>query len=174
MNANRNLRYICLMIMCLCSVGILLGCQKNNTLRQAERFINTQINCETYKKASGDEALLKETFLEYFEEDAYQKYLDDVFGYMYPQLFYVTDADEIKIQKIKCKETKKLSDGSNKYQFEVKYMIIPVQEKGKKISNISMKDLLEITVNNENKLTEVVILNTSDTIKKLFLDVKIQ
>lgn len=174
MNANRNLKYIGLIIMCLCSIGMHAGYKKNNTLRQAERFINTQINCETYRKVGGDKFLLEEIFLEYFEKDAYQKYLNDVFGYMYPQLFYVTNADQIKMQKIKCKETKKLKGGLNKYQFEIKYTIIPIREKGKKISNISMQDVLEITVNNENKLTEVIVLNTSDIIKKLFLDIKVQ
>lgn len=174
MNSNRNLKYIGLMVMCLCSIGMFVGYKKNNTLRQAERFINTQVNCETYRKVGGDQFLLEEIFLEYFEKDAYEKYLNDVFGYMYPQLFYVTNADQIKMQKIKCKETKKLRGGLNKYQFEIKYTIIPVQEEGKKISNISMQDVLEITVNNENKLTEVIVLNTSDIIKKLFLDIKVQ
>jgi len=160
--------------MCLCCITLFVGCQKNDSLKQAERFINTQINCGTFKEANGDEALLKETFLDFFEEEAYQKFLDDVFGYMYPQLFYITNANEIKIKKIKCKETIKQADGTNKYQFEVNYTIIPIHKEGEKVTNISMKDMLEITVNKENKLTKVIILNTSDTIKKLFLDVKVQ
>lgn len=174
MNINRNLNYISLIMLCLSCIGIFTGCQKNNTLKQAKRFIHTQINCETYKETKGDEALVKETFLEFFNEEAYQKYLDDVFGYMYPQLFYMTNADEVQIQKIKCNETTKQVDGSNKYQFEVKYTIIPEKKEEEEVSNISMKDILEITVNKENKLTEVIILNTSDTIKRLFLDVKVQ
>lgn len=174
MNVNRNLNILGLMIMCLSCMIMFIGCQKSNELKQAERFIKTQINCETFKEASGDEGLLKETFLEFFEEEAYEKYLEDVFGYMYPQLFYITNADEVKIEKIICKEEVKQPDGSNKYQFEVKYTIIPVSKKGKKVTLITMEDRLKITVNKENKLTEVIILNTSDVIKKLFLDVKVQ
>ena len=173
MNANRNLKYIGSIIICLSCIGIFVSCQKHNTLKQAERFIHTQINCETFKKADGDEALIKEIFLEFFEEEAYQEYLDDLFGYMYPQLFYITNAEEVKIQEIKCKKATRQSDDSNTYQFEVKYTIISKKQKGEEVNHISMKDILEIAVNKENKLTKVIILNTSDTIKKLFLDVKV-
>lgn len=174
MNTNRNLNYISLIMVYLSCIGIFTGCEKNSALNQTRRFIHTQINCEIYKETSGNEALLKETFLEFFNEETYQKYLDDVFGYMYPQLFYITNANEIQIQKIKCNEITKQVDGSNKYQFEVKYIIIPEEQEKEDAINISMKDVLDITVDKENKLTEVIILNTSDTIKKLFLDVKVQ
>lgn len=159
-------------------VSILLlisGCEKDSKKEVAEQFIRTQVSCATYIGADGDKEVLKNIFLDFFTEESYQKYLDDVVGYLYPQLFYMLSADQTNIKKIKCIEMKKNKDGTVTYDFEVNYILMNLDEEKKKtISKTKLKDYLKITLDNEAKITQVVILNTSDIIKKLFLDIKVQ
>lgn len=151
------------------SLSFTLGCEKDSKLKNAEAFIKMQVDCETYKDiddAKEDE--LKQKFLVYLTEEGYAQYEEEVFMYMYPQIFYMTSAEETKIKKIKCKQASKEEETYN-YIFEVKYDIIT---KGKK--KIHMTDEIELTMNSKGQIIRAIILNSSDLIHKLFLDVKIQ
>lgn len=165
-----------ILVMTLLSMVMFMsGCQKDENQKVAEQFIKTQINCNTYVKSEGDKEVLKTVFLEFFTEESYQQYLDDVVGYFYPQLFHQLNADESNIKKIKCKEKTKDSGGTTMYEYEVTYTLTGVNEKTKKKDDTTkFVDYLQITVDEQNKITQVAILNTSDIIKKLFLDVKVQ
>lgn len=160
------------------SIGILIfnvGCQKNESQKVAEKFIKTQVNCGTYITSAGDEEVLKKVFLDFFTEETYEQYLDDAVGYFYPELFRVLHVDESNIHKIKCKEKTKNTDGSITYEFEVSYTLVDLDESKKKtVDKYKLKDYLQITMNEQDKITKVVVLNTSDIIKKLFLDIKVQ
>ncbi len=153
---------------------VLSGCQQDASIKVLQQFIIRQVQCETYKEAQGDEAILKKSFSEFFTEESYQKYLDDVVGYMYPQLYYQTNADQVKIKSVVCKSVTKQGNELKTYTFEVNYQIIPVEKEGEKVEKIAMSDQTQITIDKNNKITEVVLLNTSDIIAKLFLDIKVQ
>ncbi len=179
MERRDKMRKICLQF--LIFIGVLISgmsmtaCQKSKQQNIAEQFIKTQINCSTYITSEGDEEVLKEIFLEFFTEEAYQQYLDEAVGYFYPQLFYLLNADKSRIHKVKCNKKVKTSDGMNRYEFEVSYSLMNLDENQKKAKDtIKLKDYLQITIDENNKINNVVILNTSDIIKKLFLDIKVQ
>ena len=164
-----------LFIVSLWGLMILTSCQKDNNEVIAEKFIRTQINCGTYITAAGDEEVLKQVFLEFFTEETYQKYLEDTIGYFYPQLFYVFNADESKINKIKCNKQVKNANGTHTYEYEVSYTLTELdQELKKTVNTVTLKDYLQITMDEQGKITQVIVFNTSDIIKKLFLDVKVQ
>ena len=163
------------LIMMLSNLVFLAGCQKDENQEIGEAFIRTQINCGTYITSAGDEEVLKKVFLEFFTEETYQQYLEDAVGYFYPQLFYMLNADESNIHKIKCTKEKENADGTTTYEFTVKYTLVDLDEDQKKaINTVKLEDYLQISVNGEHKITKVIILNTSDIIKKLFLDIKVQ
>lgn len=157
------------------SLSLLLsGCKQDASIKVLQQFIMKQVQCETYKAVKGDEQALKNSFSEFFTEESYQKYLDDVVGYMYPQLYYQTNAEEVKIKSIICKSVTKNENELKTYTFEVNYQIIPAGEDGKKVKRIIMSDHTQITIDRNNKIISVVLLNTSDIIAKLFLDIKVQ
>lgn len=161
--------------MCIICVSILLGgCRQDSKAIQLEKFIAKQVACETYQLAQGNEDVLKESFSEFFTQESYQKYLDDVVGYMYPQLYYQTNAKEVKLKHIKLKKVSKNQKDLSTYTFEVVYQIISEEQGGKKVKRIEMKDQSQITIDKDNKIVSVVLLNTSDIIAKLFLDIKVQ
>ena len=93
---------------------------------------------------------------------------------MYPQLYYQTNADQVKIKSVVCKSVTKQGNELKTYTFDVNYQIIPVEKEGEKVEKIAMSDQTQITIDKNNKITEVVLLNTSDIIAKLFLDIKVQ
>lgn len=163
------------MLSYILTVSLLLsGCKQDASIEVLQRFIMKQVECETYKAVKGDEQALKQSFSEFFTEEGYQKYLDDVVGYMYPQLYYQTNADEVKIKSIICKSVIKEANECKIYTFEVNYQIIPLEEKSKKANKIPMSDQTQITIDRNNKITNVILINTSDIIAKLFLDIKVQ
>ena len=153
---------------------ILSGCQKDASIEVLQEFIITQVQCETYKEAAGDTEVLKKSFERFFTEETYQRYLDDVVGYMYPQLYYITNADQVKIKSVICKSVTSQENGLKTYTFEVNYQIITVEKEDKKADKIAMSDDTQITIDKNNKIQEVILLNTSDIIGKLFLDIKVQ
>lgn len=157
------------------SLSLLLsGCKQDSSIKMLQQFIMKQVQCETYKEVKGDENALKKSFSEFFTEESYQKYLDDVVGYMYPQLYYQTNADQVKIKSIICKSVTKNANESKTYTFEVNYQIIPVEEENKRVEKMAMSDQTQITIDRNNKIIDVILLNTSDIIAKLFLDIKVQ
>lgn len=149
--------------------SLTVGCQKDNKLKNAEAFIRMQLECETYKNiADAKEDALKQKFLVYLTEEGYAQYEKEAFLYMYPQIFHLTSAEKTNIKKIKCKQISKEGE-ERKCVFEVKYDIITTKRK-----KVHMKDEIELTINSKGQITRVIILNSSDLIHKLFLDVKIQ
>lgn len=54
----------------------LSGCQQDASIKVLQQFIIKQVQCETYKEAQGDEAILKKKFLGIF----YRRKLQEVFG----------------------------------------------------------------------------------------------
>lgn len=168
------LKYIGKMVVCVGCLYSLVGCQNDNSMKVIEHFIHTQINSETYEEAKGDEVQLKESFKSFFIKDGYEKYLEDMFGYMYPLLFDITHAEQVKVEEIKCEKVKKLEDGEQEYEVKVAYTIIPHKKEEEDRANMNMVDRLLVTLNKEDKIVQVIILNTSDVINKLILDVKIQ
>ena len=102
---------------------ILSGCQKDARIEVLQEFILKQVQCETYKEAAGDTEVLKKSFERFFTEETYQRYLDDVVGYMYTQLYYVTNANQVKIKSVICKSVTSQEDGLKTYTFEVNYHI---------------------------------------------------
>ena len=168
------LRRVLMIGLCMLSMFIFVGCKKDPTIEILQQFIIKQVDCKTYLDAKGDEKVLKETFSTYFTEETYQKYLDDVTGYMYPQLYYITNAAEVKIKSIVCNKVTPQMNDFKTYSFTVNYQIVPQKIDGKKPKNIAMSDDTLITINAANKIQEVVILNTSDIIGDMFLDIKVQ
>lgn len=158
----------------ICVSMLLGGCRQDNTAIRLEQFIAKQVACETYQLAQGNEDVLKESFSEFFTEESYQKYLEDVVGYMYPQLYYQTNAKEVKLKHIKLKKVSKNQKQSSTYTFEVEYQIMSAKQDGKKVEKIEMNDQTQITIDKNNKIISVILLNTSDIIAKLFLDIKVQ
>lgn len=158
----------------ICLSVWLWGCKQDASTTLLEQFIAKQVACETYQLAQGDEEVLKNSFSEFFTQESYQKYLDDVVGYMYPQLYYQTNAKEVNLKHIKHKDVTKNQDQSSTYTFEVEYQIISAKQDGKKVEKIGMKDQTQITIDKNNKIISVILLNTSDIIAKLFLDIKVQ
>lgn len=171
---TKILRRILIIGLCALSMTIFVGCKKDPTIEILQQFIIKQVDCKTYLDAKGNENLLKESFSTYFTEDTYQKYLDDVTGYMYPQLYYITNAKEVKIKSIVCNKVTPLQNDLKTYSFTINYQIIPQDIDGEKAKNIAMSDDTLITINAANKIQEVVILNTSDIIGDMFLDIKVQ
>lgn len=155
-------------------VLILTGCQKDTSIEVLQKFIVKQVQCETYKNAAGDSETLKEVFAPFFTEESYQKYLDQVVGYMYPQLYYVTNADKVIVKSIICKSVVPQENGLKAYTFEVNYQIVPVKKDDKEVEKIVMRDDTKIIIDENNTIQDVVLLNTSDIIGKLFLDIKVQ
>ncbi len=153
---------------------LLVSCNQDERMKKLQKFITVQLDCETYKKANGDKQKLKETFSEFFTEESYQKYLDDVVGYFYPQFYYMTSADQVDIKSIICKKVKEEENKLRTYTFEVAYKVIPLKVKGEAHEPISIKDQIQITIDENNQIVEVIFLNTSDIIAKLFLDIKVQ
>ena len=170
----KNLIKVLTVALCIISMIVVSGCTKDPTIKVLQQFIIKQVDCKTYLDAKGDEKALKEAFSEYFTEETYQKYLDDVTGYMYPQLYYITNAEEVKISSIACNKVTPLPNDYKTYNFTVNYQIIPRKIDGQETKNIAMSDDLLITVNLANEIQEVVILNTSDLIGDMFLDIKVQ
>ncbi len=168
------LRRVLIMGLCALSMVIFVGCKKDPTIETLQQFIIKQVDCNTYLEAKGDENELKKAFSLYFTEDTYQKYLDDVTGYMYPQLYYITNAKEVKIKSIVCNKVTPLPNDLKTYKFTINYQIVPETTDGGKTKNIAMSDNTLITVNAADKIQEVIILNTSDIIGDMFLDIKVQ
>ena len=155
-------------------VLLLTACQKDASIEVLQDFIVKQVQCETYKEAGGDSEALQKVFSPYFTEESYQKYLDDVVGYMYPQLYYMTNADKVIVKSIICKSVVPQENGLKAYTFEVNYQIAPVEKNDRKVEKIVMSDDTIIIIDANNKIQEVILLNTSDIIGKLFLDIKVQ
>lgn len=137
------------------------GCGRSEYMKKAEIFIKDQVNCETYKLT--DEETVKQIFEKSLTPEAYQAYKDNYFLYMYPDFFNSVKAQSVTIKRINC--TKKID---NTYIFSVKYTVNTANKK------LDMTDNISINMNENQQIIEVMILNTSDLIKKLYLDVKIQ
>ena len=152
---------IVLSIFCLTACG-----EKATHIKKAESFIKLQVDCGTYQEV--DEPEIKEKFLNYMSEEAYEAYKKEQFLYMYPDLFEQLGAKEVEIKKIKCTQSTKDEKENYTCEFEVSYKI--------KTNNksIDMVDHLRIKLTQEGQVVEDIILNTSDLIKKLILDIKIQ
>lgn len=153
---------------------LILGCQclvacsnDNNQIKQAKAFIETQLSVDLYNHKDTDERL-EEALKSYFTEEAYNTYLENHFIYMYGELYAQNNVQQVKLKKIKCKETIKLDDTTRTYTFEVKYTI----NKGSKTEELV--DYISITMNGDNQFTEALIKNTSDVVKKLYFNIKIQ
>ncbi len=168
------LRRVLIIGLCTINMVVFLGCKKDVTVEILQQFIIKQVDCKTYLDAQGDERVIKETFSPYFTEETYQKYLNDVTGYMYPQLYYITNAAEVNLKNIVCNKVMKLENELRTYKFTINYQIIPHHRDGQTTKNIDMRDTTLITVDSADKIQEVIILNTSDIIGDIFLDIKVQ
>lgn len=166
----RKLRVLAL-IAIIILIGALIGSHFNAAKEKkiGTAFIKLMINDETYKQADGDTNKLKEIMTDYFTEESYKKFLDDVVGYMYPHLFYITNADRVTVKKVKCTKVSKNESGSKVLLFDVKYLIYTSEQQ-----KTLMHDVISIEIDKTGKVKEVIPYNTSDMIKKLFLDVKVQ
>lgn len=172
MKKSQKIYYFCMMIIVCLTLST--GCKKDNKTKVIQQFIRTQINDETCLLSYEAPTEAKNRFLEYFTEEGYEDYLDEAFGYLYPQLFYAYNIETFDVQHI---NSKKLREIENQviYECEVKYNVHLKKEKEKsKAESIEMIDYLQVTIDQHNKITNVIVLNTSDIIKKLILDVKVQ
>ena len=170
---RRKIRKIRVLV--LATIIILIGVLITSYFNAAKEkkigtnFIKVMINDETYKMADGKIDKLKEIMNPYFTEEDYKKFLDDVVGYMYPHLFYITNTDSVVIKKIKCTKVSKSKENNRILLFDVKYLLY-----NKKNKKTLMHDVISIEFDKNDKIKEVIPYNTSDMIKKLFLNVKVQ
>jgi len=144
----------------------LAGCTKDRQGKIAEEFITKMINCSTYNTTEKNEERLPIIFESYFSEEDYKQFVTSQMCYIYPELFRITQAKNIKginirqVHKIKQKDSIKL-------KYKIEYTLESENKKTK------MKDEITLEISKKGKITEVLILNTSDVIHKLFLDIKV-
>lgn len=157
---------ICSML-CVILISLLVGCGKSKEKEVAKAFIMKMTSCETYKNASTDKNLMYTAFNEYFEEEGYEKFLNDKIPYIYPQLFYMTDATSTQLIRLENTASYE-AGGKSVLEYTIKYGL-----KTKKDTTM-MRDQIRLEVSKENKIGEVLILNHSDIMHKLFIDIKVQ
>lgn len=155
------------MINILIAASLLLACKApDNKLERGEAFIQSEFY-SAYDQEK-DEATIKAQRLSYLTEEAYEDYLSNYFGSMYPVLLKGYEPEEVNLHKIKCKEIVRNDDGTEAYIFEVKYSLSPPKRK-----KIEMVDYFRLTIDEKMQITEAIIMNTSDIVKKLILGVKV-
>lgn len=147
-------------IMMISSLGI-VGCNKSETLTKMDTFIRVLINNETYLNVKEEE--VKELFLNDMTEEAYESYKLNGFLYAYPTIYAELNVDEVEISSIKC--TKKENEN---YEFKVKYKLKTTKKK------VEMTDYISITRGEDDKYTQVILMNTSDIIQKFYFDKQVK
>ena len=161
---KKNIITVIYLGLILGSLVILEGCQKDAQQEMIETFVRTQVNCNTYEEAGYKPEALKNIFLEFFTEESYETYLKNLFGYLYPEFFKAFDVKKCDIHQIKILEKRETDQKAMVYIVKVEYMA----------DKMKMNDYFQMKVGKENKINEITILNTSDIIKKMILDIKVQ
>ena len=144
----------------------LTGCGKGIGGRVSEEFITKMIDYSTYNTQEKNEENLPIVLEQYFSPEGYKIFVDKQMGFIYPALFSISEVkltEEIKISQV---NKIKAADGTQ-LKYEIQYILVC------KSGKIKMKDEIAIKIDKKNKITEVIILNTSDVIHKLFFDRRI-
>ncbi len=145
-------------------IALLAGCGKGQ--KQVEEFLVTLVTRSIYKEAETNKDKLPIELESYFTEEGYKDFVKLQMGYVYPEFFRLSKADATK--NVQIKEVKKVKLGNEtRLKYKVEYTVVY----GKK--QVKMKDQVTIKINKDYKITEFVILNTSDVMEKMFLGVKV-
>lgn len=160
---KKNLKkYLIFLYLFLGLTGCVSSVQKHNV----EEFILLLIDCETYETATTDSEFLEKYFKPYFTEEGYEKFLADKIHYIYPQLFYVEETQKTSVIRIENTKVTK-GEGNQILEIEIKYAL----ESGEEVE--LLEDHFQVTMNEAGKIEEFLVLNTSDSMHKLVIDVKI-
>lgn len=150
----------------LCLFLALTGCGGNIQKQNAEQFILLLTDCKTYETATTDSEFLEKYFKPYFTEDGYEKFLADKIHYIYPQLFYLEETEKTRVVRIQTTNVTKQKENQI-LQIEIKYAL----ESGEEVE--FLEDHFQVTMNKAGEIEEFLVLNTSDSMHKLVIDVKI-
>ncbi|MDF2612364.1 MAG: hypothetical protein K0S71_150 [Clostridia bacterium] len=149
-------------------MGILLlaGCTKDTQEEKIEELITKMISCNTYQNAEKNKDQIPSEFEQYFSEDGYKQFITSQMSYIYPEFHRMSKAKDTTAIKIKQVSKIKLKDRT-KFKYNLEYIVLVKNEK------VKMKDQITIQVSRKNQVIEILILNTSDVMHKLFLDVRV-
>ncbi len=145
---------------------LLAGCTQNKEKQLAQECVTKMIAYDTYNKSEKNKDNLPIILEQYFTEEGYHQFVTEKIGYIYPEFLRLSKAEDTEKIKIKKIKTSKQKD-SIRLICDVEYTIIYPHKK------IKMKDTIVLRIDRNNKITEVLILNTSDIIGKMFLDMRI-
>ncbi|MDF2878909.1 MAG: hypothetical protein K0S30_2005 [Clostridia bacterium] len=145
---------------------LLIGCCGDSKDKTAQLLITKMVACSTYSELEKNKEGLPVLLEQYFSPEGYESFVSSRVGFIYPQFFQRIKGE--KTEKIKIKRVKKLKErDSVKFNYKVNYVV--VFHGGK----LKMTDQITVKMDKSNKITEVLILNTSDIIHKMYLDIKI-
>lgn len=144
----------------------LTGCSSDKAEAKTKQFITKITDCSTYGTEDKNKDNLPDVFEQYFSEEGYETLINSQMGFIYREFFRIADAKKIKQMNIKKMDKIKEKKGT-RYKYSAQYTVVCKNKK------IKMKDELMITLDKDNKISEIIILNTSDVIQKTFLNVKI-
>lgn len=152
-------------LMILISMSLFIGCSRDKS-RLGEAFINQLLNCSTYTDEELGEDQLPKIFKNYFSKEGYEGLKESQMGLIYAEFFETFEAKET--QDLSVKEIIKIEQkNSTKIKYGVRYIVLGANKTTK------MKDEVLMIIDEQDKIAQMYILNTSDVIKKLFLDTKI-
>lgn len=149
----------------LLMIFVISGCGKSQSQSIAEEMLVKLITHTTYTQEELNQDNIPQTIASCFSEDGYVQFISSQTAYIYSAFFKefkVEDTRDIKLKKIKVKQHDK-SQLTYQIQYQVRY--------GQKW--IKMKDMITLKIDRENQVTDFLILNNSDIIRKMFLDVRI-
>ncbi|WP_069999635.1 lipoprotein [Cellulosilyticum sp. I15G10I2] len=145
---------------------VLSGCSQNKEKELAKEIITKMITYSTYTQTDKNEDNLPIILEAYFSDEGYKQFVAGKTGYIYPEYLRLTkasDTEKIKFKKIEMSKQKK----GFRLTCHVEYSIVYNNKK------IKMQDTLTLSFDEKKQVTEVLILNTSDIIHKMFLERRI-
>lgn len=166
-NMNKKKRSIGIIIILLGSVIFLSQLIGDKSKYIGEEFIRALVNENTYKNHKEGVDGASEYFETYFSKEGYEAFILNKIPYLYPALLNKVEGMEYQKLNIKCM-SKREEGGLKLLEYEVKYTIIT------KDGKIKLKDYIEIGLDERGIMKSVVVLNTSDIMQELILDVKVQ
>ncbi|MDF2594406.1 MAG: hypothetical protein K0R69_747 [Clostridia bacterium] len=153
-------------LMGILSILFLAGCSGHSQNKTAQVLIAKMTNCSTYSDLEKNKEGLPILVEQYFSPEGYERFVSSRVGFIYPQFFQRIKGE--KTEKIRIKKVKQFKErDSVKFNYKVNYVVISNGEK------VKMTDYITVEVDKSNLINEVLILNTSDIIHKMYLDIKI-
>ena len=145
---------------------ILSGCSTERQRDLAEEIIAIMISVPLESAREYNEDHLPVVLETYFSKDGYTQLVSDKTGYIYSEYLRLTgarDTEGIKIKKVKKNKVGPMTQ----LTCFVEYRVIYDEKK------VKMEDTIVLSFNKENEVTRFLILNSSDIIGKMFLNLRV-